>query len=147
MSKLSALTPITTKSKRRVGRGIGSTKGGHTSGKGTKGQLSRQGANVPLWFEGGQLPLVKRLPMLRGKGRLKPTSKTIALTLSELNRVSADEVTIETLKLEKMIPQQAERVKIIASGAIDKKLTVKGLVATEGARKQIEKAGGTVVNE
>jgi large subunit ribosomal protein L15 len=146
MSKLSSLIPATSKPQRRVGRGIGSTKGGHTSGRGTKGQLARQGAKVPLWFEGGQLPLIKRLPMLRGKGRLKPTTQVIAITLADLEKVQAAVITVEALKLEKVIPAAAAKVKVIATGAVSKKLTLKGIVVTEGARKQIEAVGGTIEN-
>lgn len=146
MSKISSLLPSTTKPKRRVGRGIGSTKGGHTSGRGTKGQWARQGALVPLWFEGGQLPLVKRLPMLRGKGRLKPTTQIIAVTLSDIEKIAADVVTVESLKLEKVIPAKATKVKIIATGVITKSKTIKGLSVTESAKKQIETVGGTVEN-
>ncbi len=146
MSKLSSLIPATTKQKRRPGRGIGSTKGGHTSGRGTKGQWARQGALVPLWFEGGQLPLVKRLPMLRGKGRLKPTTQVVTITLADLQKVQAEVVTIETLKLEKMIPETATRVKVIATGEITKEVSVKGLAITDTARKQIEAVGGTIEN-
>ena len=146
MSKLSVLPEIAAKPKRREGRGIGSRKGGHTSGRGTKGQLSRQGAKVPLWFEGGQLPLIKRLPMLRGKGRLKPTTKVITLTLSDLNKVTAEVVTVETLKIEKIIPSDTSRVKVIATGEVTKKVALKGIATTDTARTQIEKAGGTVEN-
>jgi large subunit ribosomal protein L15 len=67
MSILSSLTKITTRSKKRLGRGYGSGKGGHTSSRGQKGQKSRVGSKVPLWFEGGALPLSKRIPMWRVK--------------------------------------------------------------------------------
>jgi large subunit ribosomal protein L15 len=146
MSKLSVLPAIAAKPKRRIGRGIGSTAGGHTSTRGTKGQLARQGAKVPLWFEGGQLPLIKRLPMLRGKGRLKPTTKVITLTLSDLNNVTADVVTVDSLKLEKVIPSDANRVKVIATGTVTKKVALKGIAVTDSARTQIETVGGTVEN-
>ncbi len=146
MSKLHSLPAATTKSKRRVGRGIGSTKGGHTSGRGTKGQLARQGAKVPLWFEGGQLPLIKRMPMLRGKGKLKAMTNTIAVTLTDLERSQSAVITVESLKLEKVIPAKASKVKVIASGAISKKITLKGIAITDSARVQVEKVGGTVEN-
>ena len=146
MSKLSTLPAIKTKSSRRVGRGYGSTKGGHTSGRGTKGQLSRQGAKVPLWFEGGQLPLIKRIPMQRGKGLLKPTSLAVAVTLSDLQKMKSDSISIDTLKLEKIVPQRAARVKVIATGTLSKKVTLKGLAVSQKAREVIEKVGGTVEN-
>lgn len=146
MSKLSSLPAATTKSKRRVGRGIGSRAGGHTSGRGTKGQKARRGAKIPLWFEGGQLPLIKRLPMLRGKGLLKPTTKVIAVTLSDLEKIKAEVITVDSLKLEKLIPAETTRVKVIATGKISKKVAIKGISVTENSRIQIEKAGGTVEN-
>lgn len=144
MSKLILLPAATTKSKRRVGRGIGSTKGGHTSGRGTKGQWARQGALVPLWFEGGQLPLVKRLPMLRGKGRLNATSLAVAVTLTDLEKMSATTISVDTLKLERIVPQRAARVKVIATGVITKKIALQGISVSQKARELIEKAGGTV---
>lgn len=144
MSLLNQLTSITSKSKKRVGRGYGSGKGGHTSGRGTKGQLSRTGAKSPLWFEGGQLPLIKRLPMLRGKGRLNNTSTTDEVSLADLNRVKNLEVTLDSLKLEGLVSKSAKSVKVMASGKIEKKLHLKGIKLTPAAKKAIEVAGGKV---
>lgn len=144
MSLLNKLPKSTGKSKRRRGRGIGSTLGGHTAGRGQKGQLSRTGANVPVWFEGGQLPLIKRMPMLRGKGRLKPTSKVIAVSLSDIEKMSADTISLETLKLEKVIAEQARAAKVIATGEITRKVTLTGIAVTKQAEAAIKKAGGTV---
>lgn len=144
MSLLSSLQKITTKGKKRVGRGYGMGKGGHTSGRGTKGQWARQGANVPLWFEGGQLPLVKRLPMLRGKGRLKATSLTAGISLTDLEKMKSDTITVDTLKLEKVIPARAAGAKVIASGALSRKVSLKGIAVSEKARQMIEQAGGSV---
>jgi large subunit ribosomal protein L15 len=84
--------------------------------------------------------------MLRGKGRLKPTTQVIAITLADLEKVQAAVITVEALKLEKVIPAAAAKVKVIATGAVSKKLTLKGIVVTEGARKQIEAVGGTIEN-
>lgn len=144
MSLLKKLPSIVDKSKRRVGRGIGSTQGGHTAGRGQKGQKSRTGSKIPLWFEGGQLPLIKRLPMLRGKGKMKPTSKTVSLTLSDLNRVKATAVTLDTLKLEKIIPSQAKAAKVIATGTLTKAVSMSGVMVTQQAQAAIEEAGGSV---
>ncbi len=145
MSRIATLPSIIQRSKKRVGRGIGSGKGGHTSGRGQKGQWSRQGANVPLWFEGGQLPLVKRLPMLRGKGLLKPTSRIVSLTLKDLNTLDAGAVTLDTLKLAQIIPQMARGAKIIATGVIQKKMVISsGVIVTAAAQAAIEAAGGSV---
>ena len=144
MSLLSKLPASTTKKLKRVGRGFGSTRGGHTSGRGMKGQLSRTGANVPLWFEGGQLPLIKRVPMLRGKGRLVSFNKTAEVTLSELESMKADTISLDTLKVEGMISKRAKAAKVIATGSISRKVALVGLSATAGAQKSIEKAGGSV---
>lgn len=144
MSLLNKLTRSTTKSNKRLGRGYGSGKGGHNSSKGQKGQKSRQGANIPLWFEGGQLPLIKRLPMLRGKGRLNVVRPTAEITLSEVNNMKADVITLDTLKLEKVIDSKFKKAKIIASGTISRKVSVQGISVTKTAAQAIEAAGGTV---
>lgn len=145
MSRIASLPSIIQRPKKRVGRGIGSGKGGHTSGRGQKGQWSRQGASVPAWFEGGQLPLVKRLPMLRGKGLLKPTSRVVSLTLSDLNTLDAGIVTLDTLKLAQIIPQLARGAKVIATGTIQKKMILStGVTVTAAAQTAIEAAGGSV---
>ncbi|MCA9369684.1 MAG: 50S ribosomal protein L15 [Pseudomonadales bacterium] len=144
MSLLNSLSKTTTKSKKRVGRGYGSGVGGHTSGRGMKGQKSRTGANIPLWFEGGQLPLIKRLPMLRGKGRFKVVRPTAEITLSELERMSADTITRETLVLENVIDPAFKKAKVIASGTIKRRVTLSGIKVSDGARSAITAAGGSV---
>ncbi|NCN06706.1 MAG: 50S ribosomal protein L15 [Candidatus Pacebacteria bacterium] len=143
-SLLSQLTASTTKKRKRVGRGYGSGIGGHTAGRGQKGQRSRSGKGIPLWFEGGQLPLIKRMPMLRGKGKFVSSGKRVELSLSKLNTVVADIVTLETLKLEKIISSRAKGVKIIATGEISKKKTVQDLDVTKAAQQKIEAAGGSI---
>ncbi len=144
MSRIATLPSIIERPKKRVGRGLGSGKGGHTSSRGQKGQWSRQGASVPAWFEGGQLPLVKRLPMLRGKGLLKPTSRIVAITLSDLNKLEAGAITVDTLKLARVVPQLVRGVKVIATGKIEKKMVLSGVKVTAAARAAIEAAGGSV---
>lgn len=144
MSLLNKIISSTTKSKKRLGRGYGSGKGGHNSSRGQKGQKSRQGANIPLWFEGGQLPLIKRLPMLRGKGRLNVVRPTAEVTLSEIENMKADTITLDTLKLEKIIDKRFKKAKIIASGKLNRKVTIEGLKVTDTAAKAIEAAGGSV---
>lgn len=144
MSLLSSLTKLTARSAKRVGRGVGSGKGGHTAGRGTKGQRSRTGSTAPLWFEGGQLPLTKRLPMQRGKGRFKVVRPAAEVTLSELNNMQAETITLDTLKLEKVIDRRFAKAKVINTGTVTKKITLEGVVATAGARQAIEAAGGTV---
>lgn len=145
MSLLNKLTSITKTSSKRVGRGYGSGKGGHNSSFGTKGQNSRRGGGVAVWFEGGQLPIIKRMPMQRGKSRLKVVNPTAQLTLTELSKMKADTITLDTLKLEKVIDSRFKKAKIIASGEITRKVTVEGLSVTKGAQAAIEKAGGKVV--
>jgi large subunit ribosomal protein L15 len=147
MSLLNQLKPTADKKQKRVGRGYGSGKGGHTSGKGTKGQNSRQGGGAPLWFEGGQLPLIKRLPMLRGKGRLKVVRPVAEVTLTTLQKMSAQEISLDTLKIEKVIDKRYAKAKIIATGSIQRSVTIKGLGVTAKAREAIEAQGGSVVAE
>lgn len=144
MSLLNKLTKSTTSQSKRVGRGYGSGKGGHNSTKGQKGQKSRGGAKIPLWFEGGQLPLIKRLPMLRGKGRLNVVRPTAEITLSEIENMKADTITLDTLKLEKVISPGFKKAKIIASGTLNRKVTVEGIRVTKSAAKAIEAAGGSI---
>ena len=145
MSAFSKLTSVTEPSAKRLGRGFGSGKGGHTSSRGQKGQKSRRGSKIPLWFEGGQLPLIKRLPMLRGKGRFNVLVTTAEVTLSELDKMQADTITFDTLKLERIIPAGAKKAKIIASGSISRKVTITGekIAASANAVVAIEKAGGS----
>jgi large subunit ribosomal protein L15 len=145
MSKLNDLISIVDKAHKRIGRGYGSGVGGHTSTRGQKGQKSRTGSKVPLWFEGGQLPLIKRMPMLRGKGRMKPISPASEVSLAELERMQATEITLDTLKIEKVISVRARTAKIIASGLLTRAITVKGIKTSAQAKVAIEKAGGSVV--
>lgn len=140
-----SLLAITKRSNKRVGRGYGSGKGGHTSSRGTKGQNSRNGGKRPLWFEGGQLPLIKRLPMWRGKGRLESFERLAAVSLSELAKMQATTISLDTLKLEKIIHHKFRGAKVIAHGSLSRAVTVSGLKVTQQARRLIEKVGGSVV--
>ncbi len=144
MSILNQIQATTKKSKKRVGRGYGSGKGGHNSGRGTKGAGARKSPNMPVWFEGGQLPLTKRLPMIRGKSRFKPVGKTAEVNLGDLEKLSTKDITLETLKLANLIDQNARQAKIIATGKISQALNFKGLKISAGAKKIIEKAGGKI---
>jgi large subunit ribosomal protein L15 len=145
MSLVAQLPKIIAKSQKRVGRGYGMGKGGHTSGRGTKGYTSRVGSKVPLWFEGGQLPLVKRLPMNRGKSRMNVITPSAEISLTVLNNMKADVVTLETLKLEKIIDKRYAKAKVIGNGTINRKVTLQGIPATKSAQSAIEQAGGSVV--
>jgi large subunit ribosomal protein L15 len=146
MSLLNKLTKTTTKSSKRLGRGYGSGKGGHTSTRGMKGQKSRGGSKIPLWFEGGQLPLIKRLPMLRGKKKMNVVRPTAEISLTDLENMSADIITLDALKLEKVIDKRFAKAKIINNGNISRKITVKDIKVSKGAQEIIEKAGGTIEN-
>ena len=144
MSLFQKIARTTTPQNKRIGRGFGSGQGGHTSTRGTKGQKARVGAKIPLWFEGGQLPLSKRLPMLRGKARFNVLKPWVELTLTELNRLNIDTLTLESLKLNKIVDRRAQKVKVICKGELKKKLKLIGLVVTPQAKLAIEKAGGSV---
>ncbi|MCW8907943.1 MAG: 50S ribosomal protein L15 [Sedimenticola sp.] len=126
---------------KRVGRGIGSGLG-KTAGRGHKGQKSRSGGFHKVGFEGGQMPLQRRLPKVgftTRKGR-----ETAEVRLSELARVEADVIDLNTLFEADVLPRTMKRAKIILSGAIEKAVTVKGLAVTKGARAAIEAAGGKI---
>lgn len=124
---------------RRVGRGIGSGLG-KTCGRGHKGQKARKSGNVRPGFEGGQMPLQKRLPKYGFTSRIGITTSEVRT--SELNAISGELVTIETLKQANLIGLNTKRVKIFLSGDVSKKLVIKGIRVTVGAKKNIEAAGG-----
>ncbi len=144
MSKLSQLTSLVARSQKRVGRGIGSGKGGHTVGRGTKGQKSRTGGQTAIWFEGGQLPLIKRLPMWRGKSRFNVVRPVAEVNLSDLNKMTSQTITLDTLKLEKVIDHRFKSAKVVQSGTLKRSVVTKGLKVSKGAEKDITKSGGRV---
>ena len=128
--------------KRRVGRGIGSGLG-KTAGRGHKGQKSRAGGYHKVGFEGGQMPLQRRLPK---RGFKSQTLKFNAeINLSDLQALAGEEIDVLTLKATGLVPELAKSVKVILSGSISRKVTLKGVVATKGAKAAIEAAGGSVV--
>jgi large subunit ribosomal protein L15 len=130
--------------KRRVGRGIGSGLG-KTAGRGHKGQKSRAGGYHKVGFEGGQMPLQRRLP--------KRGFKSLALkfaaevNLNDLQRLGADEIDLLTLKAAGLVGELIKVVKVIKSGEISRKVVLKGIAATVGAKAAIEAAGGSVAAE
>lgn len=130
-----------THSRRRVGRGIGSGLG-KTGGRGHKGQKSRSGGFHKVGFEGGQMPLQRRLPK-RGFKSIT-ASFNAEIRLSELNLIAVDEVDVLTLKQAGLVSSNAQNIKIIASGEITKAVILKGIKATKGAKAAIEAAGGKV---
>ena len=127
--------------KRRVGRGIGSGLG-KTAGRGHKGQKSRSGGYHKVGFEGGQMPLQRRLPKRGFKSHLLKYNAEI--TLSELQALGASEVDVLSLKQAGLIPQIAKVVKVIKSGELSAKVVLKGIGATAGAKAAIEAAGGSL---
>jgi len=131
-------------SKRRVGRGIGSGLG-KTAGRGHKGQKSRAGGFHKVGFEGGQMPLQRRLPK-RGFVSLT-AARNVEVRLSELAKLPVDEIDLLALKQAGVIPGDALSAKVILSGEVVRKLTLKGVGATKGAKAAIEAAGGSVVAE
>lgn len=127
--------------KRRLGRGIGSGLG-KTSGKGHKGQYARKGGYHKRGFEGGQMPLQRRLPKVGFRSALKPSRAEVRL--DALARVAAEAIDLPALKAAGLVPVQADRVKVILAGKLDKAVVLKGIAATAGARAAIEAAGGRV---
>jgi large subunit ribosomal protein L15 len=130
------------KARRRVGRGIGSGLG-KTAGRGHKGQKSRAGGFHKVGFEGGQMPLQRRLPKRGFKSaQLKYNGE---ITLKELQHLGADEVDLLTLKAAGLVREIVKHVKVIKSGELSRKVVLKGIVATAGAKAAIEAAGGSVL--
>ncbi len=128
-------------SKRRVGRGIGSGLG-KTAGRGHNGQKSRAGGYHKVGFEGGQMPLQRRLPKRGFKShQLKYNGE---VTLSELHALAIDEIDVQSLKQAGLIGELIKHVKVIKSGELSRKITLKGVGATAGAKAAIEAAGGSL---
>lgn len=141
--RLNTLSPApgAKKDAKRVGRGIGSGTG-KTCGRGHKGQKSRSGGSVAAGFEGGQMPLQKRLPKYGFSSRIART--TAQVRLSELNAVDGDVADLEALKKADVVKDSMLRARVFLSGELNRAVTVKGLVVTKGARAAIEKAGGKI---
>jgi large subunit ribosomal protein L15 len=133
--------PGTKTAPKRVGRGIGSGLG-KTCGRGHKGQKSRNGGYHKTGFEGGQMPIQRRLPKFGFTSRLAMT--TAEVRLHELAAVDGDVIDLVALKAANIIRQDMLRAKVIASGTLDKAVTIRGLGVTKGARAAIEAAGGKV---
>ena len=127
--------------RKRVGRGIGSGLG-KTGGRGHKGQKSRTGGFHKVGFEGGQMPLQRRLPKVGFKSRIARV--TAEVRLSEIAKVDGDVVDMDALYRADIVPMTMSRAKVILSGTLDRALTVRGIGATKGARAAIEAAGGKV---
>jgi large subunit ribosomal protein L15 len=129
------------KNRRRVGRGIGSGLG-KTAGRGHKGQKSRAGGFHKVGFEGGQMPLQRRLPK---RGFLAVTiDKAVEVRSGDLRKVPVDTIDLEALKKAGIVPGGTKRAKIILAGKVEKAFKISGLGASKGAKAAIEKAGGTI---
>ena len=141
--RLNTLKPAagSKKNAKRVGRGIGSGLG-KTGGRGHKGQKSRSGGFDKVGFEGGQMPLQRRLPKLGFTSRKSRFADEIRL--HELGKVDADVVDLDALKQANLISRQVRSVKVIDSGTIGKAVTLRGIKVTKGARAAIEAAGGKI---
>jgi len=142
--RLNTLSPApgSTKTKKRVGRGIGSGSG-KTAGSGHKGQKSRTGGTVRPGFEGGQMPLQMRLPKFGFRSRVGRF--TAEIRTSELNKVESEVVDLGALVSAKLVASNIKRVKVMLSGEVTKALTIDGIAVTSGAKTAIESAGGKVV--
>ena len=141
--RLNTLKPAdgSSKDRKRVGRGIGSGLG-KTCGRGHKGQKSRSGGYHKIGFEGGQMPLQRRLPKM---GFISRKSRFIdELRLNELALVNADVIDLDALKDANLISREVRSVKVFASGSIDRAVNLKGIRVTKGARAAIEAAGGKI---
>ena len=128
-------------SKKRVGRGIGSGTG-KTAGRGHKGQKARAGGFHKVGFEGGQMPLHRRLPK-RGFQSLT-AGDTAEVRLDTLQKMTVEIIDIEVLKQAGVVPRLAVRAKVILAGEIKRKVALKGVLASKGAQAAIEKAGGSI---
>ncbi len=141
--RLNSLTPAdgARRPRKRAGRGIGSGLG-KTGGRGHKGQRSRSGGSTPRGFEGGQMPLQRRLPK---SGFTSLTAKhNVQVRLHELAKVDAEAVDMEALRAAGIVGHRARRAKVVLSGTLEKAVRLKGVAATRGARAAIEAAGGKV---
>jgi large subunit ribosomal protein L15 len=127
--------------RKRVGRGLGSGMG-KTAGRGHKGQRARSGGYHKVGFEGGQMPLARRLPK-RGFASLSADEK-VEVRLSALNKIEGEEVDLRALKTAGIVSNRMKSAKIILAGKLAKKIKVRGISVTKGARAAIEAAGGSI---
>jgi large subunit ribosomal protein L15 len=144
--KLNELPTTTTRSKKRLGQGYGSGKGGHTSSRGQKGQRSR--GSIPTWFEGGQLPQIRRFPFIRGKSRFESlTPKPVEINVSALNRLPANShITPKTLIDHGFVKPRDIKyrpIKILGRGTLSTALII-SVPVSKSAQLKIEAAGGKI---
>ena len=141
--KMNSISPAagSRKTARRVGRGASAGQG-KTCGRGVKGQRARKGGYHKVGFEGGQMPLQRRLPKIGFRSKISPLVAEVRL--NELALVAGGVVDLDALKKAGVVPSTAERARVMLSGEIKTAVTVKGVGVTKGARAAIEAAGGTV---
>ena len=141
--KLNTISPDvgTAQNRKRVGRGIGCG-WGKTCARGHKGQKSRSGGFSKVGFEGGQMPLQRRLPKVGFSSRVGRVSAEVRL--SELNNLGSDVINVEVLKSANIVTKSTLYVKVMLSGVVDKAVTLKGIRVSKGAKDAIEAAGGKV---
>jgi large subunit ribosomal protein L15 len=141
--KLNTLSPAAgaKHAAKRVGRGIGSGTG-KTCGRGHKGQKSRSGGFSKVGFEGGQMPLQRRLPKVGFSSRVSIITSQV--TLSEIDKLEESDITVDVLKLHNLVTKNIKRVKVMLSGEINRAVTLTGIKATKGAKAAIEAAKGSV---
>jgi large subunit ribosomal protein L15 len=125
----------------RVGRGASAGQG-KTCGRGVKGQRARKGGYHKVGFEGGQMPLQRRLPKVGFRSKIAP--QVAEVRLSELAKIKGDLIDLASLKAANLVPEQSERARIVLSGSVARAVTVKGVHVTKGARSAIEGAGGKI---
>ena len=143
--RLNDISPATGSKKVRLRVGRGASAGqGKTCGRGVKGQRARKGGYHKVGFEGGQMPLQRRLPKVGFRSAMKKTRAEV--TLTDLDKVKAELIDLAALLSASIVPARTERAKVILSGEIRRKVTLQGpaVVATKGARAAIEKAGGRI---
>jgi large subunit ribosomal protein L15 len=133
--------PGARRSRLRVGRGASAGQG-KTCGRGTKGQRARKGGYHKVGFEGGQMPLQRRMPKTGFRSAIKQTRAEV--TLGTLAKLTAEPIDLKALIAANVVPAATEKAKVILSGAIGKAVTLKGIAVTKGARAAIEAAGGRI---
>lgn len=143
-TRLNTLSAPLKKARRRVGRGIGSQLG-KTAGRGHKGQRARAGARRSGTFEGGQMPLNRRVPKRGFKSRL--ARRTVQVRLSDLQRLPADHIDLALLRKASVLSNGMTRARIFNSGRLARAVTVSGIPVSKGARQAIEAAGGQVIDK
>jgi large subunit ribosomal protein L15 len=141
--RLNSISPAQGSKKvhRRVGRGASAGQG-KTCGRGVKGQRARKGGYHKVGFEGGQMPLQRRLPKVGFRSKIAPLVAEVRL--SELAKVTGDLIDLASLKAANLVPERTQRARIVSSGTVARAVTVKGVHVTKGARSAIEGAGGKI---